>query len=132
MAFVKQAETTESTFPKLSDIPLFGNRCKEKNFCKKGYFRVEHVIPPGRYNNYTLVSYEMNVRANVSPKSKASYKFLSEYMDLIKEDGKKAPQLCIGIRDRDKGYFDLGTDDKKTENWEKIALGYLIEHPDEF
>lgn len=126
MAFVKKATHTEKQFPKLSDIPRLAERCTEKDFCKSGLITVEHLVPPGRYQNFTLVSYSENVRVNVSTNNSESFDFLTDYAAMLSEDGHKAPQLMFSIRDRTKGYFDLGTDDKKTQDWSKVALGFAV------
>lgn len=126
MAFVKQAETSEGTFPKLSDVPLLRDRCKEDGFCKSGLIEIEHLIPPSRFLNFTLVNYKLNVRMNVSNRSKDSYAFLMSYSESINEDGLKAPKLMVQIRDRKNGYFDIGNDDKKTQDWQKASLGHMV------
>mgnify|MGYP000748417452 CR=1 FL=1 len=126
MAFVKQAESTEKPLVKLSDVPLLSERCREKGFCKGGLISIEHIVPPGRYSNFTLVNYSTNVRMNVSERNEGAYEYLQVYMSTVKEDGKGLPMLMVSIRDREKGFFDIGTDDKKIQDWVKAPLGYTV------
>ncbi len=124
MAFVKQATHEEKQFPKLSEVPLLRAYADDPKFCKSGIFYVEHLVPPGRFQNFTMVNYTLNVRVNVSPNNEDALSFLKSYFAMIEEDPVKADMLGCQIRDRQKGFVDIGIDDKKTCTWEKKPLGF--------
>lgn len=126
MAFKRQAEHKETTFVKLTDIPLLIERCKEKGFCKSGVFQVEHLVFPSKFPNYTLVNYKLGVRVNISEGNESNFKFLTEYRQLITTDPVKVPWLGIEITDRTKGWAAVGTDDEKYVTWAKASLGMSI------
>lgn len=124
MAFVVKSEHSEPTFSKLSDVPLIRERCKEKGFLKSGISFVEHIIPPGRFENFTLLSYSQNWRLNIGPKNIGNFEFLSEYCSHLDGSATDLPKLGIQLRDRTKGYVDVGVDEEKTHTWLKKPLGY--------
>ena len=126
MAFQKQAEHSEKEFPKITDIPLLKEYAQDKKFCKSGIFQVEHLVTPGRYQNFTLINYTINVRINVGPNNSQNYEFLVKFAKSIKADDVSGLWLGCEIRDRMKGYVNVGTDDEKGVTWVKHALGFAI------
>ena len=126
MAFKSQATYEEKPLKKLSDIPLLKSYAKDKKFCKSGLFQIEHIVPPGRFNNFTLVNYTINVRVNVTPNNEEAYAFLVEYQKLVDGEEMAIDWLGCQITDRLKGYVNIGTDDEKAVSWEKQPLGFRV------
>lgn len=124
MAFVSKAEHQEPEYTKLSDIPLLKTYATDKSFCKSGLLEIEHLIPPGQFQNFTLVNYSKNVRVNISPKNADSYAFLKEYRETMRGTPGDLPLLMIQITNREKGWVNVGVDDRKTCNWVSGGLGY--------
>lgn len=88
---------------------------------------MEHVVPPGRFQNFTLLNYTINVRVNVGPNNEDAYKFLNEYWATIDAESKGLPWLGCQITDRMKGYVNIGTDEEKAVDWTAGGLGRKID-----
>ena len=126
MAFKALGEYTEKPFKRLSDIPLLKERCQESGFCKSGLFIVEHIVPPGRFANFSLVNYTINVRVNVTENNAQLYEVLKDYFKNVKKDPSNNPLLMCQITNRDSGFAAVGVDDNKNAEWMQASLGYTL------
>ena len=126
MAFQVKAQYTEEEFKRISDVPLLRDYAKDKTFCKSGVFQIQHIVPPARFQNYSVLNYKLDVRVNIIPGNAEAFEYLNELSDLLNKGVMKTNWVGCQISNRQLGQVNLGEDEDKQVEWEKVKLGWKL------